>query len=92
MLLLTCILGMHLFTRTKHAYYIIGFFDYREMLLHKDVTSTCVVSSLTYTGIARAAVRRDEKNLKKDMTQLHRSVNGTMDIKRPLVVFPCRLM
>jgi hypothetical protein len=62
------------------------------MLPQEDVTSACVVlSSLTFTGIARVAARKDDKNLKKDMVQMHRSVNGTLDMKRALIVFPCRL-
>ena len=61
-------------------------------MLLQDVTSACVVlSSLTYTGIARVAARKDDKNLKKDMVQMHRSVNGTLDMNRALIVFPCRL-
>ena len=80
-----------LYSHKTYILYYSFLFDCREMLLHEDVTSTCVVSSLTYTGIARVAARKDDKNLKKDMAQLHQSVNGTMDIKRPLIVFPCRL-
>ena len=63
------------------------------MLLQEDVTSACVVlSSLTFTGIARVAARKDNKNLKKDMIQVQRSVNGMVTLdNRDLIVFPCRL-
>lgn len=63
------------------------------MLLQEDVTSGCVVlSSLTFTGIARVAARKDNKKLKKDMIQVQRSVNGMVTLdNRDLIVFPCRL-
>lgn len=63
------------------------------MLLQEDITSACVIlSSLTFTGIARVAARKDNKNLKKDMIQVQRSVNGMVTLdNRDLIVFPCRL-
>ena len=63
------------------------------MLLQEDVTSACVVlSSLTFTGIARVTARKDNKNLKKDMIQVQRSINGMVTLdNRDLIVFPCRL-
>ena len=56
-------------------------FGCREMLLQEDVTSACVVlSSLTFTGTARVTARKDNKNLKKDMIQVQRSVNGMVTL------------
>ena len=47
----------------------------------------CVVGALTYSGLE---TRANEGS--KGLQQLHRSVNGRMDIsQRKLIVFPCTI-